>query len=152
MKFGTDSLEVLTLCSGRLMARRFSLRSLFTLTGFAALFAFGVSAARYDLQLGGEIALFAVGMTLAWLFFEIPAAFWVGISAGFVVGAVWYWWNDVYYEVVPADRLFEFVITTIWCSIAGGLLSFPAWALLRRAGRFKSYLLSRFAKNSDGST
>jgi hypothetical protein len=99
------------------MALQFRLTQLFKITAIVALIACGLGIAREDMQTGAQISLFAFALLLGTLFLRIGPAIWIGLASGFVFGAIIYWSTDVYNETVPADRLFEFVRLTIWCSI-----------------------------------
>jgi hypothetical protein len=94
---------------------------------------YGVRVSIEDLQTGSQIALSAIALALAAQFLRVPLDVWAGMAVGFVLGAVWYWWSDTYHQVVPADRLFEFVKSSIWCSVATGFIVFAASTLIRRA-------------------
>jgi hypothetical protein len=90
---------------------------LFKITALVAVLAYGLGVSRRDLQTGAQISLFAFGLLLATLFLRVAKATWIALTVGFLLGASIYWWTDTYNTVVPADRLFEFVRLTIWCSI-----------------------------------
>ena len=85
-----------------------------------------------DGQTIAMITLVAIGFALTMLFLDIPRAGWIGAAGGFFAGTAWYWWADTYDQVHPADRMFEFVILTFWCSILAGFVAFIAMAILRR--------------------
>ena len=77
--------------------------------------------------------LCAVGLTLAMYFLRIPKIVWIGMAGGCLMGAIWYWWSNRYHQIHPADRMFEFVVLTVWCGISAGGAAFVAWAIRRRA-------------------
>jgi hypothetical protein len=97
-----------------------------------ALFACGLRIAKTDMQTGAQISLFAFALLLGTLFLRIGPAIWTGLASGFVLGSIIYWWTDAYNETVPADRLFEFVRLTDWCSI---LTAIPFTLAVRIFGR-----------------
>jgi hypothetical protein len=98
---------------------KFGLRHLFSVTALVALLAFGIALVNEDAQTGMMISLFATALVLASLFLGILREVWAGVAVGFVLSAICYWLRDSSSRVHPADRLFEFVMYTIWFSVIG---------------------------------
>jgi apolipoprotein N-acyltransferase len=95
---------------------------------------YGASVAKVDGHAGFMIILFALGLILAAFGLNLPAVVWIGMCFGLVIAVAWYWWCDIYHRVPPPDRLLEFVVLAIWCSVPAGLVGLVIGTLLRRRG------------------
>jgi hypothetical protein len=112
---------------------KFRLISLFKLTGLLALLFYGITVAKVDGQTGVMIILYAIGLFLAAFTLRLPVMVWSGMTLGFLIAVVWYWWSDACHEAAPADRLFEFVVMAIWCSVPAGAIALAGSTLVRRS-------------------